>query len=912
MFIPVKRFLLSLILLVSCLSIVVAQVNPNYHEVKPYTRKDGTRVKGYKRTNPNSTVNDNYSTRGNVNPWTGRAGTVPRDNGRVTAPTSYYRTTPSKSYSYDDRQTANKKPDREIKYLDGTEHFTVTYNKVTSWDREKTYYAYGGQSQGLVSGQGYVSGLLLNGKYAMRYNDGRPLMETNFRKGLLHGKRIGYDKGGELVLKEKYYEGELIEKSDFEGYTETTHIWSVGQVDNPKVEVREYGKLQMVMETRFGKEIVSYYDDGSQHPTRKISFEDGKANGAFEWYYPDTKFLMTSGTYLNDNMNGEVIEFDRSGERESLVTYDNGAKNGPFVLYEEGKRREVGAYEYGVKSGLSTLYDDNGTKKTELNYVQPGIVEYKFFAAGQITEEGRFVNEKRDGLVKTYEDGKIFKELNFRNGELDGKAKIHEEGGYIDANYAYGEKDGRWTFYSDSPSGEAVPVAYNTFVRGTLNGPFWAVQADTILTGNYTNGLKNGAFASYRPFVAQLLGTRHSVLDGVPKMKCQDGEYQNGKRSGTWTTYSPGNKILKIEPFRNGLLHGTVMDYYSNFVNLNGDKEPYASELRETTTYVYGEKTGPATIYSYLEKVPEPCENESATDCFSHRWIKDRCEYGYKNGELHGPMIVVAENGDTIRKATFSNGQLQGPHYSRTKNTATWSNYLNGKEHGRFKIIEYDANTVTYGLMQFGEPVGIWETRLALEGKDNLLSTTRINGTEKIKTGYDFTEGFKKYEAQYLDGSLTNIKQFDNQKNIVATFSFQLEDSTIIVSTHLFGREEKICTKRVDEVVKLMMIPGYFIDNWAESPANKFGVLHGLQRFRDARGKVMYERTYNHGKLNGTVLEVSGSEEELIRKAVYENGALIGENYFDIKTKKLAKGKFLVKDKNGLFEKIRLKDGVRQ
>lgn len=36
--------------------------------VKPYVRKGRTYVNGYMRTAPNNTVNDNYSTQGNVNP----------------------------------------------------------------------------------------------------------------------------------------------------------------------------------------------------------------------------------------------------------------------------------------------------------------------------------------------------------------------------------------------------------------------------------------------------------------------------------------------------------------------------------------------------------------------------------------------------------------------------------------------------------------------------------------------------------------------------------------------------------------------------------------------------------------------------------------------------------------------------
>ena len=48
--------------------------------VHGYTRKDGTYVQPHYRTSPNSTRNDNYSTRGNINPYTGELGTRPRDN----------------------------------------------------------------------------------------------------------------------------------------------------------------------------------------------------------------------------------------------------------------------------------------------------------------------------------------------------------------------------------------------------------------------------------------------------------------------------------------------------------------------------------------------------------------------------------------------------------------------------------------------------------------------------------------------------------------------------------------------------------------------------------------------------------------------------------------------------------------
>ena len=43
--------------------------------VHGYTRRDGTYVQGYYRSEANNTVRDNYSYSGNTNPYTGEVGT---------------------------------------------------------------------------------------------------------------------------------------------------------------------------------------------------------------------------------------------------------------------------------------------------------------------------------------------------------------------------------------------------------------------------------------------------------------------------------------------------------------------------------------------------------------------------------------------------------------------------------------------------------------------------------------------------------------------------------------------------------------------------------------------------------------------------------------------------------------------
>jgi len=53
--------------------------NPRDHRVRGHFRKDGAYVAPHRSTNPNATQRDNYSTRGNVNPYTGKPGTKNAD-----------------------------------------------------------------------------------------------------------------------------------------------------------------------------------------------------------------------------------------------------------------------------------------------------------------------------------------------------------------------------------------------------------------------------------------------------------------------------------------------------------------------------------------------------------------------------------------------------------------------------------------------------------------------------------------------------------------------------------------------------------------------------------------------------------------------------------------------------------------
>lgn len=69
-----KKLIISVMVMASGFAYADVRVNG-------YTRDNGTYVAPYSRSSPDSTRDNNYSTRGNVNPYTGQMGTQRGDYG---------------------------------------------------------------------------------------------------------------------------------------------------------------------------------------------------------------------------------------------------------------------------------------------------------------------------------------------------------------------------------------------------------------------------------------------------------------------------------------------------------------------------------------------------------------------------------------------------------------------------------------------------------------------------------------------------------------------------------------------------------------------------------------------------------------------------------------------------------------
>jgi len=71
------RITQKLKIVVAALTLAVAcSVSAADTHVRQYTKKNGTTVAPHHRTAPDKTKANNYSTKGNMNPYTGKKGTV--------------------------------------------------------------------------------------------------------------------------------------------------------------------------------------------------------------------------------------------------------------------------------------------------------------------------------------------------------------------------------------------------------------------------------------------------------------------------------------------------------------------------------------------------------------------------------------------------------------------------------------------------------------------------------------------------------------------------------------------------------------------------------------------------------------------------------------------------------------------
>lgn len=123
----------------------------------------------------------------------------------------------------------------------------------------------------------------------------------------------------------------------------------------------------------------------------------GRKQGPMVTYHP-RKGLVKSITYYIDGVkNGPYIEMTESGSVKEKSWFDNDQLQGERIVFNRTRVKEESFFVDNVLHGKRSLYYDNG----------------------KIQEEGNFVNGKRDGVVRWYnQDEEITIQTEYSNGEI--------------------------------------------------------------------------------------------------------------------------------------------------------------------------------------------------------------------------------------------------------------------------------------------------------------------------------------------------------------------------------------------------------------------------------------------------------------------------------------------------------------
>ncbi len=131
-----------------------------------------------------------------------------------------------------------------------------------------------------------------------------------------------------------------------------------------------------------------------------------------------------------------VIKTSMGDKLVQKTSVKNGMMNGESIRYHNEKPSSIDMYKDNKKNGLCKVYS---------------------LRDGSLYKEVNYVNDKKEGLVKTYEpDGKLKTEAVYKNDHKAGAYKMYHNNGRIKISGAYQKykKVGKWTWYKSDGSVE--------------------------------------------------------------------------------------------------------------------------------------------------------------------------------------------------------------------------------------------------------------------------------------------------------------------------------------------------------------------------------------------------------------------------------------------------------------------------
>jgi antitoxin component YwqK of YwqJK toxin-antitoxin module len=149
------------------------------------------------------------------------------------------------------------------------------------------------------------TGLMRQGFYKKYYEDSKIIESSNYKNGVLDGKRLLYYTNGKIEIEENYVLGNL--EGKYIKYFENGDIEQSG----------------MYINNMMSGNWRTYYKENHKILKEEVEFANNVENGAFKEYFFNGA-LHYIGKYKDEVEDSIVVEFDSIGNKIAEILYANG------------------------------------------------------------------------------------------------------------------------------------------------------------------------------------------------------------------------------------------------------------------------------------------------------------------------------------------------------------------------------------------------------------------------------------------------------------------------------------------------------------------------------------------------------------------------------------------------------------
>lgn len=197
--------------------------------------------------------------------------------------------------------------------------------------------------------------------------------------------------------------------------------------------------------------------------------------------------VMLLSSYNLLAQSGSINQTDAQGKKQGK--WQKSDENGRLIY--------TGEFSNDLPTGRFTYYDTAARVKAITDFTENGTKAFTttFNRYGKKNSEGNYLNEKREGLWKFYNDEEVLiSEEFYQNGIASGTWKNYYQNGALleEINYKNGIKHGPWKqYFHDGPTKLSA-----VFENGKLEGlaTFYHPSGKVMISGTYKNNFKHGVW----------------------------------------------------------------------------------------------------------------------------------------------------------------------------------------------------------------------------------------------------------------------------------------------------------------------------------------------------------------------------------------------------------------------------------